>query len=113
VTVEEILTGQQAQAGQPVPAASNQPPLDFVGLPSSQFTMNDVEKKLHRQGAYKILTHTAWRQAAFTADKDTGVHVFGGQLLDHNGPLGARYQFEGLISLKSFRCRRPAASKPG
>lgn len=103
VTVEEILTGQQDQHGQAAPTTSGQMLLDFVGLPSSQFTMSDVERKLHRQGTYKILTHTAWRQAAFTGNGNQGVHIFGGRVLDHEGPLGNRYEFEGLISLKSSR----------
>jgi hypothetical protein len=103
VTVEEILTGQHEQNAQAPAAAPGQPPLDFVGLPSSQFTMIDVERKLHRQGTYKILTHTAWRQSAFTGNNNQGVHIFGGRLLDHEGPLGNRYEFEGLVSLKSNR----------
>lgn len=103
VSVEEILTGQHDQSAPATAPPANQSPLAFVSLPASQYTMGDIEKKLHKQGTYKILTHTAWRQPAFTGNTNEGVHVFGGRLLDHEGPVGARYEFEGLVSLRSTR----------
>lgn len=127
VTVEEILTGHPEQqapadANAPAPSASKQTLLDFVSLPSSQYTMGDIERKLNKQGSYRILTHTAWRQAAFTGSSTDGVHIFGGRLLDQDGVMGARYEFEGLVSLRSSRylhldvdalLREPDAVAPG
>ena len=101
VTVEEILTGHTDQTS-PAPTGSNTP-LAFVSSSSSLYTMGDIQRKLHKQGSYRVLTHTAWRQPAFTGNNEQGVHVFGGKLLDDQGPVGARYEFEGLISLRSSR----------
>lgn len=101
VPVEQLLTGHTDP--HPGSTASNNPTLAYVALPSSQYTLGDFVNKLNKRGSYKILTHTAWRQPAFGGNNSEAVHIFGGKLLDREGPEGARYEFEGLIALRSNR----------
>jgi hypothetical protein len=105
VTVEDILSGQTNQVATAAPSTpSPNDPLAFVSLPPSQFSLGSVVNKLENKNSYRILSHRAWRQPAFTGNSAQAVHIAGGALLDHDGVnSAARYEFEALVSLRSSK----------
>jgi hypothetical protein len=87
---------------QPVVPAGPEP-LAYVALPTSQFTMQSVAAKLSKKDAYRVLSHSAWRQPATSNKGSESVRIFGGRLLDKDDPSNPHYEFDGLVTLKSTR----------
>jgi len=87
---------------EPVVAAGPEP-LAYVALPTSQFTMQSVAAKLSKKDAYRVLSHSAWRQPATSNKGSESVRIFGGRLLDKDDPNNPHYEFDGLVTLKSTR----------
>jgi hypothetical protein len=88
---------------QPVAAPAGPEPLAYVALPTSQFTMQSVAAKLSKKDAYRILSHSAWRQPATSNKGSESVRIFGGRLLDKDDPSNPHYEFDGLVTLKATR----------
>lgn len=94
-----VVVGPPTRANLP----SGPEPLPYVALPSSQFTLQSVAAKLSRKDAYRLLSHSAWRQPATSKKGSESVRIFGGEPLDSPDPSNPRFEFDGLVTLKATK----------